>query len=459
LTGAAGWPVRVTTDRDPEPVFGLDGTVYFLSGGHDAQDEYQQSLVALDAAGHVKRGWPIEEPPGSDFGSLAVGADGSVYVGECRGPEVECVLHRFGTDGREVPGWPSRLPATFACPVGGYCVNGLEFGPDGTAYLSHWRQVGGLQVIAIDGSGGIVPGWPVVPDAQGVWWSSAQVGSDGTLFILREPDGGDSPASLAAFGPDGKLRPGWPVSVPDTGGYTLGPDGTVVLWSWIDNTGELCLEPRRTVFTVVGPDGRTLPGWPRGSTGYASNPVVGADGTVYYVSAKGNFYAHDQAGEIKAGWPVAVPGAIGGCGPTSPYLAPDGTIFVLADDYILGSEVTARSPDGSSRRGWPYRPAGQLIGPPFDSEGGGYSSHAFGTDGTVYLVVFHSDATGVRAEVVALDRQGQLKPGWPYRLQIDPIAGDVASLTVAPDGRLFVLGGHGSNHFLLALDQDGRLSD
>lgn len=279
-------------EPDIEPAFGPDGTAYILAVARDAQDQYQQSLVALDAAGYTKPGWPIEEPLGSDW-SLAVGPDGSVYVGDCD-PEVGCLIHRLGTDGRDLPGWPSQMPDEFAC-VAGECYNELQVGPNGTAYLSLSRQVGGLQVIAIDASGGIVPGWPVVPDAEGVWWSNAQVGSDGTLFILGQPDGSESPASLAAFAPDASPRPGWPVTVRDQSDsfdqsyYILGPDGTVIVWSWIDDdVGELCSDwpARRTVFSVLGPDGRTLLGWPR-STGYASSPVVDADGTVYYVSAGG----------------------------------------------------------------------------------------------------------------------------------------------------------------------------
>jgi len=455
-----GWPLTVFSERTfgSEPVFGPEGTVYLLAGARDAQGEYQQSLVALDAAGYMKPGWPIEEPPGSDFGSLAVGPDGSVYIEECGSPEVGCVLHRLGAIGRELPGWPFEVPPdrVRGCHP---CFNRVDIGSNGTAYLFYWR-VGGLQVMAIDASGKIMPGWPVVPDVQGVWWANAQLGSDGTLFILRLPDGSASPASLAAFGPDGRLRAGWPVSVPDRSDYLLGPQGTVVVWSLIDDVGELCSNPRRTVFTVLGPDGRTLPGWPRGSKGYASRPVFGADGTVYYVSALDNVYAHDRAGEIKAGWPVAVPGANNGCGPTGPYLAPDGTVYVLADDYVLGSEVAARSPDGRSRPGWPYRPAGQLSLPCLDTDCANRpAAPAFGPDGTVYLVVYRADPAGSRLEVVALDRQGQLKPGWPYRLPIDPTSVECCWLTVTPDGRLFVQGGHSQHYFLLALDPDGRLSD
>jgi hypothetical protein len=175
------------------------------------------------------------------------------------------------------------------------------------------------------------------------------------------------------------------VAIPDIRDYVLGPEGTVVTWEHVDDVGELCPAPRRTVFTVWDQDGEALAGWPRGSRGFASMPAVGADGTVYYVSQLGNVYAHDRGGDVKAGWPFAAPGGGSGCGPASPYIAPDGRIFVLAD------VVEARSTDGSSRPGWPYRPAGNLLGPALDTDGGVIpKAPAFGPDGTVYLVEFHT---------------------------------------------------------------------
>ena len=464
--GPSGWPYTLD---DAEPIFGLDGTVYFLA--RDAAGAYQRVVGALNAAGHMKPGWPIEPRAGSDFGSLAVGPDGSVYMEERGGLAVGNVVHRLDALGRDLPGWPFDLPKDFTCPAGEpYNTDDprtpavddpcypprLDIAANGVAYLTNHRATGPL-LLAIHPSGTIVPGWPVVLDDQD--WSQPQLGSDGSMYLVGRPTGTptyhptrgviDNDAELWAIGPNGTQRSGWPVPVPNVRGFVIGPNGDVVVSSLIDDVGELCPNPRRTVFTVIGPDGRTRPGWPRGSTGHASSPVVGADGTIYYVSATAKVYAHDRAGEVKAGWPVAAPGATNGCGPERPHLAPDGTI------HVVGDRVYARSADGGTPAGWPYRPAGDLIGPCIDSECvGEHVNPVFGPDGTVYVVTYRTGAAGVRAEVLAIDPRGQLKPGWPYRVPFDPKAIGLG-LSIAPDGRLFVRGGD----LLLALDPDGSISN
>jgi len=449
-SGPAAWPLTIESERGFEPEFAPDGTVYLLMGGQDAQ------LVALDRGGHLMPGWPVGERPGSDFGSLAVGIDGSAYIEECAGATVGCVVHRLDATGQDLSGWPNEIPSDFACSNGGNCApSGLYVGTDGTVFISHWREVGGLQVLAIDPSGRIKPGWPVAPGASGGrWWSNLELGSDGALFMLGVPDDGmQTEASITAFGPDARPRPGWPVAVPERSVYTLGPNGTVVVWSLIDDVGELCPAPRRTLFTVLGRDGQTLPGWPRGSTGHASGPVLDPDGTLYYISATARVYAHDTSGEVKAGWPVLVPGAGNGCGPQGPALASDGTI------YVVGDEIVALSADGQSRPGWPYRPTGSLTGPCFDSECFDYPGGvSFGPDGTVYLIVYHGERGSVRAEIVAIDQHGQVKPGWPYPLPFDANTVPLVARGVTLDGRLFVGAGYFSPFMLLALDPDGQMS-
>ena len=313
-------------------------------------------------------------------------------------------------------------------------------------------QLDEQQLISIDSAGRVKSGWPLnLPD--GWWWWSPlapRLASDGTLFLSAISNGGDGP-SLWAIAPDGSSRPGWPISVPNLRGYDLGVAGSVVISSYVpDPDAGLGSSALRTIFSVLGPDGRTLSGWPRGSKGFAAGPVVAADGTIYYISQRGNVYAHDRTGEVKAGWPVPAPGVFPCCGEYGPYLGPEGTV------YVLGDEVIALSSDGT---GWRYRPTGQLRWPCLDA---GADTDclslppalAFGPDGAVYIAVFHADPAGVWAEVVALDRQGHVTPGWPYRLTIDPITPRAPLLTVSPDGRLYVAVGN----VLLALSPDGRVS-
>jgi hypothetical protein len=462
------WPREI---EDQEPVIGADGTVYLLER---ARGTDRPAIVALDAGGRVKPGWPIVAPARADFGALAASPDGSVYLEEHASLEIGSVLHRLGADGRDLPGWPLAVPPAFACPagapydtddprtpaVGDPCYPpGLDIGPDGTAYLTNYRPAG-PRLLAVDPSARIRTGWPIDLDKQD--WSDLHAGPDGVVYLVRRPVGTptfdpvrgviDEDAQLWAFGPNGSVRPGWPVAVPNIRRFQVDPRGNVVIYSLIDDVGELCPFPARTLFSILGPDGRSLPGWPRGSKGFASFPVVTADGTAYYVSATSKLYAHDAAGEVKAGWPVAVPGAGSGCGPESPALAPDGTV------HVIGDEITARSPDGSVPSGWPYRPSGTTTGPCLDSECfGGHGAPAIGPDGTVYLIVYHAEPSGTRAEIVAVDRAGQLRPGWPYRLPFDAKTVGFGPLTVSPDGRLIVRVGSTPN-VLLALDPDGTLA-
>jgi hypothetical protein len=126
--------------------------------------------------------------------------------------------------------------------------------------------------------------------------------------------------------------------------------------------------------------------------------------------------------------------------------------------------VTALSPDGSSRPRWPHSPAGSLYSLTTEGYAGALRpAPAFGPDGTVYVAVFGREEAHDVTDIVALDRQSQLRPGWPYRLPIDvpPNGNGALLLAVRPDGRLYidVVECCAPGRTLLALDPDGRISD
>ena len=78
---------------------------------------------------------------------------------------------------------------------------------------------------------------------------------------------------IGAFGPDGTLRAGWPVSVPVAVGESVQllpvPAGGLYVCSWTDGASETRL---------LGSDGALRASWPVAVGGSA---VVGADGSLY----------------------------------------------------------------------------------------------------------------------------------------------------------------------------------
>ncbi|GAC1314728.1 MAG: hypothetical protein NVSMB2_04670 [Chloroflexota bacterium] len=250
--------------------------------------------------------------------------------------------------------------------------------------------------------------------------SSAAVGSDGTIYIglhsgtlfaLRDPPGagnqlaarwsfhppgGSSWHTTPAIGHDGTLYVGFSVdnASPDAAGrlYALqapaaGIDPTIV-WS-VDlgpgrQTSSPAIGPDGTIYAMGGM-GRLSAIAPDGTVGWTaqvgpvlkSSPALGPDGTVYVPSLNGKLYAVEPpadasgtTGTIK--WtfrfaeypgtraPVishSPPAGADGIGSgASPAVAPDGTIYVGANN----SNLYAISPDG--RLVWLFEAEREIAG-------------------------------------------------------------------------------------------------
>ena len=439
---AHGWPVAGATD----PVFGRDGTVYAVVR---TRDETPYAIVALDGGGHLKLGWPVRlSAPASEVG-LAAGRDGSLYATICEPSTAGCGLHHFTADGRVPRGWPLSLPGMTGCsaPLVGSdrtvyatCVARPD-GPDPDTGLTGADPTTGL-TIAADPVSGARAGWPVHYGGDAL-----AIAPDGTLYVNAWQSNweGGAPMTVAAFAPDGTLRPGWPRSWPADAFVRLAPDGTLYAWWYEGGVGmEGGFMARRTFYAAIGTDGRTLPGWPRSSIGLASSPEFGADGTLYYDAESGDVYARDRKGAVKPGWPVR---GVGGSGlaVSPPFVSPDGSILAL--DH---SGATWLSPRGKPIWSWGPGRSGSLTSclgstpcaervddPP-----------VFAPDSTAYILVWVADAESGGAEIVALDRHGDVKPGWPQPCRGWAVAG------VGPDGRVYIVGSKG----LYALLPDGTLA-
>jgi hypothetical protein len=337
-----------------------------------------------------------------------------------------CQLHLYDAAGREQPGWPVTL-------AGGCWTENLAIGIDGVAFIA--CKIDDQQVLlsAIDVGGASWPGWPIMAKGYPL---RAEVGRDGTVYFGTVGEGGDGVLSIHAFGPDGHPRAGWPTALPRTADFTLAPDGLVVGW-WYEDLLSSGLDAQfaRTKFTMIGSNGRTLPGrWPITSIGTATAPTVTKDGGLFYVSETGKVWGHDRSGNIIDGWPYLL-------SPwyprEPPELRPDGRLLFILGEYVLGdgtepdSQVIVLTTTGKMASGWPYRTSASLDGVQCCVDCYAYFPHTSSADGTLYIAPWDEDG----AEIVALDRRGQIVTGWPYRL---PAGSRVTQLEMGSAGRIVV---------------------
>lgn len=470
---ASGWPVTlpgpVANVRGPF-VTGSDGTVYVATAG---------DVAALGPTG-MKSGWPFA-PSGIDqFETPVAGPDGTVYVvgrpPAGAGNQGELVW-ALDASSRPLGGWPYQADRV---------VDALVVASDGTAYVVE-SGPSGTQVVALDAAGQMKPGWPVAlpggPACGGVSCgpSGALIGADGTLYEqVATSTANSAPIEIVALAPDGSERPGWPVRVPGEG-MALGPDGNV--YAWGVETGAPAapnLPPMhilRTTYTILGSNGRPLPGWPVTIQGPSSPPAIAPDGSIVVTvgGEKGQpqrVEAIRTDGKVAAGWPYTLPSgveawpyAIGEGSParlSPPWIAPDGTAYLAvsrsADPQSEG--LIALGGGGSVQSGWPvWLPAGTQLQMQavFTTGGGGnLRAPAFATDGTIDVPVIRDN----HGAVLALAPNGALRPGWPFvtsgAFQL------VVGLDVGADGTLYVATQSGSGPAqttrLYAVRPDGRLA-
>lgn len=163
---AAGWPIALQ-GKASAPSFGPDGTMYLALAGVGTSPS---QVVAYDAAGAVKTGWPTDLPSG--YGPFAggeapvIGNDGTVYEAATKSDWTGVVV-AFDPSGKVLPGWPYVLPQAFSNFDGGSPSWG---GPDmvnpGPMFAPS-SSGGGLLYLALDGEavalghdGKVASGWP-----------------------------------------------------------------------------------------------------------------------------------------------------------------------------------------------------------------------------------------------------------------------------------------------------------
>jgi outer membrane protein assembly factor BamB len=161
--------------------------------------------------------------------------------------------------------------------------------------------------------------------------------------------------------------------------------------------------------------------------GIRSSPAIGSDGTIYFGSDDGKFYALNPTdGSVKWTYTISDRGPI----PirSSPAIGSDGTIYFGTDSGNFYALYPAVNPD--KRVKWAFPAAGKI-----------YSTPAIGSDGTIY---FGTDAGNFYALNPALNPDKRVK--W-YKYIGKMV---YASPAISSDGTIYISG----DGFLSALNPD-----
>ncbi len=338
-----------------------------------------------------------------------------------------CELVRRDPAGEVLPGWPVEL--------GGPCADAVADGA-GTIFVG-CATAAGTAVLAFEPDGSERAGWraevpwPLAPTTWndfsfgcGRHQPALAVATDGTVFVAGAA-GADT--FLTALDGTGATMIGWPQELPGDGtaiaaevgpcvGFTLAPDGTVRAWGYEGvppDEGGLGYFPfaERTVYTAIDRQGRTIPGWPVGSQGTGSGPIVGPDGVLFHVTEAGNLWGHDAAAQPVAAAPHDLER------PVAPLPTTDGRLLFVLDNEG-GAELLSFAPGGGLQQGSAailggHRQSRCLA---TDVDCFGYVDPLLGQDGTLYLsMAAIVDRSGGR--VIAVGRAGEGVPGWPLQLE------------------------------------------
>ncbi len=294
-TGAPRWTFPVAAKDASSPALGADGGLYFVA---------YDRVHALDAATGKPR-WEFPVGAEGTSSSVAIGADGTVYVGSCDGKV------------RALNGATGHQRWQFA--AGGCLASSPAIGSDGTLYVGTSEG----RVWALDGATGGTR-WEF-RSSLGVY-SSPAVGTDGTVYV------GSLDAKLYALtGAAGQPRWTFQTGNGVASSPAIGPDGTVYVGS---EDGRL--------YGLVGETGQRRWDFKSGG-GVTSSPAIAADGTLYVGSKDGVFYALDAATGAKR-WEFKTDGGV----ISSPAIGADGTVYFGSHDgnlYALrGTSPLADSP-------------------------------------------------------------------------------------------------------------------
>jgi outer membrane protein assembly factor BamB len=300
-----------------QPVIGSDGTIYFSACNPDA-------FYAINPNGTIK--WTLEPVEDCYFqASAAIAEDGTIYVDMFLSDESGGTLYALDPDDGSI---------TWTFDVSTCIYNSPKIGADGTIYFADETTFFALNP---DGT----EKWSFDTDYCWAWYTSLAIGADGTIYLLVD-------YSLYAFNSDGTVE--WVFEIDGCSSSTaVGADGTIYIVTYEDK------------FYAVNPDGTEK--WVVDSDVFF-HVVVGADGTLFTTGMTG-IRAFDLDGvEL---WHFALGDYDA---PSPPIIGADGTLYFMTTDDIKG--VYALNPDGTEKWSFP-------------TDYNNLASPAMGSDGTLYV--------------------------------------------------------------------------
>jgi len=241
-------------------------------------------------------------------------------------------------------------------------------GPDLKWRLSVKKNINNSVVIDSDGTIYLSEGfYALYPNGSLKWTydgghTSVALGGDGTIYY-------GSGMSLIALDSDGTFKWSFPASELIGSSPAIGIDGSLYFGS-TDGS-----------FYAVNPDGTEK--WQyTAESGILSSPAVDKFGNIYFNDLNGSLYSLKMDGSER--WKFT--GSVGTR--SSPSIGEDNTIYTILGDYLF-----AVYPDGSER--WQYW-----------IEGGAETTPAIGSDGTIYV-------GGLKGWLYAIKSDGTLKWKFP----------------------------------------------
>jgi hypothetical protein len=280
------WRAPATGTWSPDLVVAADDTVY----GYDTA----RGVVALAPNGQQRWATAVSVPDGRVLdGSLAIGADGTVYVwtGE---------LTAVRPDGSVA--WTSEVEADPQSGTTEFLK--LAVGPDGTIYVAGsplTPDTAGVSLYAVSSTGETV--WSNTWGLGKLATTSPTVGPDGTVYMLTAAPG--DTVSLTAFAPDGSQS--WHVDLAAEGssGSVVTDDGVLLVPCMLDTETQ---SPTSSLCSIV--NGETTSSFP--APPFAALTISPTKGQLL-IGAVGLSAYGDEGGLLWSnanwGWPALVDGA------------------------------------------------------------------------------------------------------------------------------------------------------